>query len=107
LWPSEWYENAPLAVLEANAMGKPVIGSDIAGIPELIRRGETGELFTPGDVNALAECLQRMASKPAAELRAMGLASRRWIEQEFSSGRYMERMQTLYAQIDAPATGIR
>src|SRR5262249_8776576 len=40
--PSTWYENAPLSVLEAYALHRPVIGSDIGGIPELIRDGETG-----------------------------------------------------------------
>ena len=35
--PSEWYENAPMSVLEAYALGKPVIGARIGGIPELIR----------------------------------------------------------------------
>ena len=48
--PSEIYENAPLSVLEAYATGKPVIGANIGGIPELIRDGETGALFKSGDV---------------------------------------------------------
>lgn len=40
--PSEWYENAPLSVMEASALGRPVIGANIGGIPELIRTEETG-----------------------------------------------------------------
>ncbi len=46
--PSIWYENAPLSVLEANALARPVIGADIGGIPELIRPGETGFVFQSG-----------------------------------------------------------
>ena len=40
--PSEWYENAPLSVLEAMAYGKPVIGAKIGGIPEMIEDGVDG-----------------------------------------------------------------
>ncbi len=53
--PSEVNENAPLALLEAYAAGRPVIGSRIAGIPELVREEETGVLFPTGDVAALAD----------------------------------------------------
>ena len=55
--PSEWYENAPLALLEAYAAGRPVIGSRIGGIPEHVREDETGVLYPTGDIEALAEAL--------------------------------------------------
>ena len=48
--PSEWYENAPMSVLEAYALGKPMIGAQIGGIPELIQNGDTGLCFRAGDV---------------------------------------------------------
>lgn len=47
--PSEWYENCPMVVLEAHALAKPVIASNIGGIPELVQHRETGLLFHPGD----------------------------------------------------------
>ena len=43
--PSEWRENAPVSVLEGYALGKPVIGARIGGIPELILENETGVSF--------------------------------------------------------------
>lgn len=46
--PSECYENCPFAVMESQIYGTPVLGADIGGIPELIRVGETGELFESG-----------------------------------------------------------
>ncbi len=55
--PSECNENAPLALLEGYAAGRPVIGSRMAGIPELVREGETGALFAAGEVEALAASL--------------------------------------------------
>ena len=51
--PSEWFENCPYSVIESLMLGTPVLGARIGGIPELIRDGETGELFTSGDAQDL------------------------------------------------------
>ena len=61
LIPSLWYENAPVAVIEAAAYGLGLIGSRIGGIPELVREGSSGLLFEPGDAAALADIMQRLA----------------------------------------------
>ena len=58
VYPSEWYENCPFSVMESQMYGTPVLGADIGGIPELIRVGETGELFTPGDVDQLKKRIE-------------------------------------------------
>jgi glycosyltransferase involved in cell wall biosynthesis len=50
---SEWCENYSLALLEAFASGKPVIGSQIGGTPELVEQGEDGFTFKSGDVQEL------------------------------------------------------
>jgi len=55
VYPSEWYENCPFSVMESQMYGTPVIGADIGGIPELIRQGETGELFESGNSESLRE----------------------------------------------------
>ena len=94
--PSECNENAPLSILEAYAAGRPVIGSRIGGIPELVREEETGVLFTPGDVGALAGTLRRFAALPPAQLEAMGAAGRRWVEQDFTTSNYRNRLLALY-----------
>ncbi len=49
VYPSEWYENCPLSVIESQMYGTPVLGADIGGIPELIEAGRTGELFRSAD----------------------------------------------------------
>jgi glycosyltransferase involved in cell wall biosynthesis len=61
LIPSLWYENAPVAVIEAAAYGLGLIGSRIGGIPELVSEGSSGLLFEPGDTAALAGIMQRLA----------------------------------------------
>ena len=53
VYPSEWYENCPFSVMESQLYGTPVLGADIGGIPELIRAGETGELFESGNAEQL------------------------------------------------------
>jgi glycosyltransferase involved in cell wall biosynthesis len=53
--PSIWYENNPFSVIEALCMGTPVLGARIGGIPELIKEGENGLLFTPGNIRELQE----------------------------------------------------
>lgn len=51
--PSELYENNPLAVIEAFALGKPVIRSNIGGIPEIVLDNKTGFAFGPGNAEDL------------------------------------------------------
>jgi glycosyltransferase involved in cell wall biosynthesis len=94
--PSELFENAPMSVLEAYALERPVIGADIGGIPELIRVGETGALFPSGNVEALAIQLRAFSAMPDADVLAMGKTGRAWVEQDFTATRYRERLIDLY-----------
>ena len=55
VFPSECYENCPFSVMESQMYGTPVLGANIGGIPELIRVGETGELFESGNVEELSQ----------------------------------------------------
>jgi glycosyltransferase involved in cell wall biosynthesis len=97
--PSEWYENAPISVMEASALSRPVIGADIGGIPELIRAGETGLVFESGDVDSLAEVLARVQGFSTAQLQRMGSAGRAWMQAEFTPAAYRDRMLALYEDI--------
>jgi glycosyltransferase involved in cell wall biosynthesis len=97
--PSECNENAPLALLEGYAAGRPVIGSAIAGIPELVRERETGVLYPSGDVEALAAALSEFAALPDARLAEWGRAGRRWVEQDFNAATYRNRLVALYESL--------
>ncbi|HEV7323823.1 MAG TPA: glycosyltransferase family 4 protein [Bosea sp. (in: a-proteobacteria)] len=94
--PSEWYENAPVSILEAYALGRPVIGARIGGIPELVADGETGALVEPGNATRLAEALAALASLPSSARAAMGGAGRDWMRREFSPDQYRDRTMALY-----------
>jgi glycosyltransferase involved in cell wall biosynthesis len=91
LVPSLWYENAPLAVIEAAAYGLGVLGSRIGGIPELVREGRTGLLVEPGDVNALADAMSGLVT---GATRLHGLADSSW---ELAQDHTVERMVGHYA----------
>jgi glycosyltransferase involved in cell wall biosynthesis len=97
--PSEWYENAPLTVLEAAALGKPLIVSDIGGLPELVTDGETGWIFTPGAAAELAARLRAVADMSNAELTAMGRTARARVAREFSPQRYLSDIRSVYARL--------
>jgi glycosyltransferase involved in cell wall biosynthesis len=99
--PSEWYENAPISVMEASALARPVIGANIGGIPELIKQGETGFVFQSGSVDSLVEVLTRVQRLPGSELRNLGMAGRQWMLTEYSPQSYKDRMLSLYEQIAA------
>lgn len=62
--PSICYENCPLSILEAQAMGVPVVTMDAGGMAELVEDRVTGLLAKHGDADALADAIRRMMSDP-------------------------------------------
>ena len=93
--PSEWYENCPMSVLESYAYGKPVIGADIGGIPELIVDGVDGFLVPSGGQGALRERLLWMFEHKN-EAVEMGRIGRRKMETEFNADIHYERIMNVY-----------
>ena len=65
IYPSECYDNCPLSVIESQMLRTPVVASRIGGIPELVRDGQTGDLFAPGDPQDLKEKLESLLSDQA------------------------------------------
>lgn len=103
--PSEWYENCPMSVLEAMAAGKPVVASRIGGIPELVRDGETGRLYEPGDRVALAQILTTLSSAPAERAR-MGNNAKSVAIRNFSHSAHNDGLMAIYQNVlsSAPAS---
>jgi glycosyltransferase involved in cell wall biosynthesis len=69
-------EGLPVVIMEAMALGRPVISTYVAGIPELVRPGESGWLIPAGDVDALAEAMMECLGLDAAALERMGNQAR-------------------------------
>jgi glycosyltransferase involved in cell wall biosynthesis len=67
-------EGLPVVLMEALALGRPVIATSIAGIPELVRPGENGWLVPAGDADALARAMAELLDTPAEQLARLGRA---------------------------------
>ena len=93
--PSEWYENAPITILEAFAYGKPVIGSKIGGIPELVIEGETGMLYRTCRSEDLKEKIRSLLADPTATER-MGRNARTMVEDRHSAQVHYEKLMEAY-----------
>jgi len=96
--PSRWYENFPFAVLEAQALARPVVASRIGGIPEQIEDGIDGLLIPPNDPSALAGAISKLSSDPALA-QQIGLAGARRVREQLSAATHMDRLLGLYDQV--------
>ena len=91
-------ENAPMAVIEAMAAGKPVVATRIGGIPDLVKDGETGYLIEVGDDAALAARIEELLCD-ATLARSMGRRAREVARERFSAARIAEQYYRLYQDI--------
>ena len=96
--PSECHENCPMVILEAFSAGKPVIASNMGGIPELVDHGVDGLIFEAGNADELAACMRQLIDNPdmAAE---MGRRGRAKVEERFSIEKYMELLLGIYDRL--------
>ena len=91
LLTSSW-ENFPHTVVEALAVGTPVIATAVGGVPELVRDGENGLLVPAGDSNGLAAAIRRLIDQPDLRERLAAAAA--------PSVEHL-RPETLYARLEA------
>lgn len=95
LVPSECEENNPLTVIEAYAHGKPVIGSRIGGVPEIITP-HTGFTFTPGSIAGLCDAMAKADALTDAGYERMSAAARTFADENFHPGKYYSRLMDIY-----------
>ena len=92
------FEGLPLSIMEAMAARKPVIASDIGGVRELLKNGETGILTPPGDIPALSTAIttllinRELADKMAASGESL-------VNRDFSSARMTKDLTNLYRHL--------
>lgn len=95
--PSECYENFPISVLESLALGTPVIASRIGGLPEMIEKGVSGELFTPGCADELAEVISRFVEK-RGETNSMALGALDAARSRFGPENHIQGLISIYQE---------
>lgn len=93
-----WTEGLPLVVLEAMALGRPVVATTVGGTPELVADGETGLLVPPRDVEALTAALKRVLDDEALR-RRFGEAGKRRVAERFSSEAMTREVLALYDEV--------
>ncbi len=91
-------EGLPVVLMEALAVGRPVVSTFTAGIPELVRPGENGWLVPAGDPDALATALCDVMETPADRLTEMGLAGRGLVERQHHPVIEGEKLEQLFRQ---------
>lgn len=95
VFPSECYENNPRTVLESFALGKPVVGARIGGIPELVKDNETGLTFEPGNTKDLRDKIEILLAKPD-KIVEMGKNARKFVEENFKPEKHYEQLMEIY-----------
>ena len=91
-------EGTPVSVIEALAGGRPVVATRVGGVPDVVRDGVDGFLVEPGDIDALAERLSRLAADPALAGR-MGEAGRARVLERYSVERLVGDVDALYKKL--------
>ncbi len=95
VFPSVWYEGQPLTVLEALAVGTPVIVSDICAGRESVRDGETGLWFRSGDVEDLGRALTALSDDEAAAAMSRAAHARYWAHPPTLDA-HLDRLEEVY-----------
>ncbi len=95
--PSEWYENGPYSAIEALRYGRPLIGSRIGGISEMIRKN--GALIAPGDAEGFRSAMLDMLRASDAEWKQMSDHSLRLYREQYTAPRFAERLGEVYRRL--------
>jgi glycosyltransferase involved in cell wall biosynthesis len=91
-------EGLPVVIMEALALGRPVLSTYIAGIPELVEPEKSGWLVPAGSVDALVPAMAKVLETPVARLTEMGLAGRRAVEERHAVDKCARDLAELFAR---------
>jgi glycosyltransferase involved in cell wall biosynthesis len=89
-------EGLPIVIMEALALGRPVITTYIAGIPELVESGQCGWMIPAGSVEAIKTAMSAAIAAPTAELQKMGHEGRRRVQQMHDVDRSAQQLADLF-----------
>lgn len=96
--PSECYENNPMTIIEAYSMGKPVIGSNVGGIPEILNNNKTGFLFEMGDIEDLRMTIEHSYSINSKDYESLSKAAWQFANEHFSEESHYHQLLSIYSE---------
>jgi len=96
--PSQHREGLGVSLIEAMAVGLPVIGTNLGGIPEVIVDGENGFLVSPKSPDQLADALMKFVNDQGLRI-SMGRRGRQIYEEDFTLSKMIRQVETLYDQL--------
>lgn len=98
--PSECYENFPTTALESYAAGKPVIGSNLGGMPFIIENEKSGLVFRPGDIIDLREKITHLISE-SGQVESMGKYARSLAETRYSAEESYRTLIGIFSKVSS------
>ena len=96
--PSIWYENCPYSVIETLCTGKPVIGANIGGIPELVKDNENGFIYQYDDINELAEKMKILFEDDKL-VKKFSKQAKEIAKEQYSKENYYKKIMNIYNKV--------
>ncbi len=93
-------EGVPQAVMQASSCGLPVVSTNVGGIPEIVRDGETGKLIPPGDVDQLVKAIEQILSDQPMRVR-WAAQGRQLAMERFGIEKMLDRMEKVFYSVSA------
>jgi glycosyltransferase involved in cell wall biosynthesis len=95
---SSFAEGLPMVLMEAFALGRPVIATSVAGIPELVKPGQSGWLAIAGDSVSLVSAMRECLAAPAERLDAMAAAGRTLVIRDHDTATETAKLEALIVE---------
>lgn len=96
--PSIWYENCPYSVIETLCTGKPVIGANIGGIPELVKDNENGFIYKYDDIKELAEKMKILFEDDKL-VKKFSKQAKEIAKEQYSKENYYKKIMNIYDKV--------
>lgn len=104
--PSEWYENAPLSIIESLALGRPVIGANIGGIPEMVIDYKTGLRFESGNTEQLQAAIQQLWELSSEQHFQLSQSCRAFAVATYGRDQHYRQLLDIYQAITQKTVGL-